>query len=59
MIRAVYYSHSPNGLDGVLAFRVEYEAAVGIKYMFVEAQDAIEAKQIASVRLGIPFRMYA
>jgi hypothetical protein len=57
MITLVGYSHSPTP-RGLPAFRVEYQTPVGIKFMFVEAQDAIEAKQIASARLGIPFRMY-
>jgi hypothetical protein len=57
MIRLVGYSHSPTR-HGLPIFRVEYEAAVGLKQMFISAQDAIEAKQIASALLEIPFRMY-
>jgi len=58
MIREVRVSHRPT-LAGPTFFTVMYEVAGIGGEMTIPAQGAIDAKQIASARLGIPFRMYA
>ena len=57
MIKRIHVSHRPT-ISGPTEFRVDYELGGVSGCMVIPAQDSIDANQIASARLGIPFRMY-